>query len=66
MDDLDHFRYEVEAHLKATGLTPTAFGRVAVADPNFVFNLRNGREPRRDTIAKVRDFMRRGSAKRAA
>jgi len=31
---------------------------VAITGPKFVFNLRTGREPRRDTIARVRSFMR--------
>lgn len=57
MDELARFLGEVEAHLTATGLTPTAFGDKAAGDPNFVFDLRNGREPRRNTIAKVRAFM---------
>lgn len=64
MDDLERFRQEVEAYLRRARLTPTAFGRDAIADPNFVFNLRTGREPRRDTMARVRAFMseRRGKA----
>jgi homoserine dehydrogenase len=58
MDDLERFRQEVDAYIAEAKLTPTAFGRVAINDPNFVFNLRTGREPRRDTIARVRSFMR--------
>jgi homoserine dehydrogenase len=58
MDDLDRFRSEVETFLSRSGLTPTGFGKRAVADPSFVFSLRAGREPRRDTIARVRAFMR--------
>jgi hypothetical protein len=57
MDDLQIFQKEIDSYLSATGLTPTAFGDKAASDPNFVFELRNGREPRRSTIAKVRAFM---------
>lgn len=66
MDDLDRFRHEVEAYLRRSNLTPTAFGREAVSDPNFVFNLRAGREPRRDTATRVRSFMAREERGRAA
>jgi hypothetical protein len=47
-------------------MTPTAFGKNAVSDPGFVFGLRSGREPRRDTITRVRDFMQATSARDAA
>lgn len=57
MDDLQQFRDEVNSYLQVSGLTPTAFGDKAASDPNFVFELRNGREPRRSTIAKVRSYM---------
>jgi hypothetical protein len=57
MDELQRFRGEIDSYLSKTGLTPTAFGEKAASDPNFVFELRNGREPRRSTIAKVRTFM---------
>lgn len=57
MDVLDAFIAEVESYLSSSGLTPTAFGLKAAGDPNFVFDLRSGREPRRTTIEKVRGFM---------
>lgn len=59
MDDLTRFVNDVDAYLQASQLTPTAFGSKAAGDPNFVFELKNGREPRRSTIAKVREFMSR-------
>ncbi|MCB1518457.1 MAG: homoserine dehydrogenase, partial [Hyphomicrobiaceae bacterium] len=34
-------------------MSPTRFGREFVGDPQFVFDLREGREPRRDTREKV-------------
>ena len=44
---------EVEKFLRQRGVTPTRFGRDALGDPRFVFDLRKGREPRRRTIARV-------------
>ncbi|WCT72089.1 hypothetical protein PQ455_10565 [Sphingomonas naphthae] len=35
----------------------TRFGREAVRDPRFVFDLRNGREPGRKVRDKVRTFI---------
>ena len=35
----------------------TRFGREAVKDPRFVFDLRRGREPRSGTIRRVRAFL---------
>ena len=34
-------------------MAPTRFGREAVKDPKFVFQLREGREPRGVTVRKV-------------
>lgn len=48
---------EIEAFLAETGLTPTAFGRDAMRDPNFVFGLRAGRELRRATSRRARRQM---------
>jgi hypothetical protein len=38
----------------------TKFGRDAMGDPRFVFDLRRGREPRERTIRRVRDFLEAG------
>lgn len=38
-------------------MPPARFGREAVRDPRFVFDLRNGREPRPQTIDRVRAFL---------
>ena len=48
---------EILAHCAARGLSRSVFGEKAVGDPNFVFNLEAGREPRRTTVQRVRDFM---------
>jgi hypothetical protein len=54
----------IERYLRETETPPTRFGREAVGDPRFVFDLRLGREPRVQTIRKVRAFLdaRRESA----
>lgn len=50
---------EVERYLDCTKMTATAFGRAAANDPNLVFDLRRGREPRSATSDRVRQFIRR-------
>ena len=48
---------EVEKFLNRSQTAPTRFGRDAVGDPRFVFDLRSGREPRPTTVERVRTFM---------
>lgn len=48
---------EIEPFLRRSGMAPTRFGRDAVNDPRFVFDLRRGREPRGDTELRVRQFI---------
>ena len=48
---------DIERFLERTGLPPTKFGRLAVADPRLVFDLRNGREPRPPLRSRVEHFM---------
>jgi hypothetical protein len=52
-----HLLRDVEKFLRFSHMPATRFGREAVKDPRFVFDLRNGREPRPGTIAKVRAFL---------
>ena len=47
----------VEKYLRRSGIPPTRFGREAVRDPRFVFDLRNGREPRARTVRRVSAFL---------
>ncbi len=49
----------IERYLKRTGTPPTRFGREAVNDPRFVFDLRNGREAGPEVQARVRAFLSR-------
>lgn len=52
-----HLLREVEKFLNRSKTAPTRFGRDAVGDPRFVFDLRKGREPRATTVARVRAFL---------
>ncbi|MCS3690915.1 hypothetical protein [Bradyrhizobium elkanii] len=41
-------------------MTPTDFGMLSIGDPNLYRHLtKNGREPRRATLDKIRAFMER-------
>ena len=53
----DEFRKKVEDFIKATGMSETAFGTLALKQPLFVFQLKEGRECREATQSKVLDFM---------
>ena len=48
---------KIEHHLKLTATSPASFGRACLGDPKFVFDLRNGREPRACTVSRVLAFM---------
>ncbi|MGZ8309808.1 MAG: hypothetical protein ACXWU8_08170 [Rhodoplanes sp.] len=47
----------IDAYLRRTRLPVTRFGRDAVGDPNFVFDLRDGRMPREKTVRRVLAFI---------
>jgi sulfate adenylyltransferase subunit 2 len=53
----EKFIKEIKIFLSETGMEPTAFGKQALGDPNFVFDLDKGRAPSSRTMDKVRDFM---------
>lgn len=53
----DDFRKEVEDFINQTGISETAFGILALKQPNFVFQLKEGRECREATQEKVFEFM---------
>ena len=53
MSDIASFRLAVESFISARGWTPTRFGRTVAGDPLFVFDLREGREPRSDTRSRI-------------
>ena len=53
-----HLLWEVEKFLRSTEVAPARFGREVMGDPRFVFDLRNGREPRERTVKRVRAFLK--------
>jgi len=62
---LESFLVDVEAFLSERGMEASLFGRNALKDPNFVFDLRRGRCPNLRTIQRVRAFMAGYSSKPA-
>lgn len=52
-----HLLREIERFLRIQKLPPARFGREVMGDPRFVFDLRNGREPRPRTVARIRRFL---------
>ena len=52
-----HLLREVEKFLRQNETAPTRFGREAVGDPRFVFDLRNGRDPRPQTVQRVLAYL---------
>ncbi|WP_309603346.1 hypothetical protein [Sphingomonas sp.] len=52
-----HLLREIEVFLRSSGVPAARFGRDALNDPRFVFDLRRGREPRPQTIARVVGFL---------
>lgn len=57
MSLLDDYLSEIEAFLAARKMDPTTFGRLAVNDPKFVFDLRQGRAPNLRTLERTKAFM---------
>ncbi len=52
------FLAEIELHLGTHATEASVFGKQALGDPNFIFDLRKGRSPSTRTMEKVRHFMR--------
>ncbi|MFC3163089.1 hypothetical protein [Ciceribacter thiooxidans] len=53
MSDIETFRAKVEGYIARQEISPTQFGKRFAGDPLFVFQLRNGREPRFSTRQKI-------------
>jgi len=47
----------IERYLRRSKMKPAVFGRAAVRDPRFVFDLRLGREPRITTERRVHAWL---------
>ena len=58
MSLLQSFIRRVERFMKRHGVTPSRFGKEAVNDPNFVFDLRSGRKPNVVLMESVERWMR--------
>ena len=54
---LPQFVEAVEAYLAISKIPPTRLGKEATGDPGFVFDLRAGRQPRRESMKKVMDYI---------
>ena len=52
-----HLLREIEKFLRQNDSPPTRFGREAMGDPRFVFDLRNGRDPRPETVARILAYL---------
>ncbi|MFL6829181.1 MAG: hypothetical protein ACJ8D5_01000 [Sphingomicrobium sp.] len=50
----------MERFLRQSDVAATRFGRDVVGDPRFVYDLRNGRDPRPATVARVRAYLETG------
>jgi hypothetical protein len=48
---------DVERFLHHQNFSAARFGREAMGDPRFVFDLRRGREPRPQTVEKVKAYL---------
>ena len=47
----------IERYLRASRMSPTTFGRETARDPQLVFDLRRGREPRRELRRRIHAFL---------
>lgn len=52
-----HLLNEIEKFLRISNISAARFGRMVMRDPRFVFDLRNGREPRTQTVKRVRAYL---------
>lgn len=66
MSEIETFKTTVEAFIKQKAITPTSFGKKYAGDPLFVFQLREGREPRTKTRQKVLDAIQSEAVETAA
>ena len=54
------FLARIERFMIRRRVRPATFGRRAMGDPKFVFQLRAGRDPMMRTVQRVLAFMRNG------
>lgn len=54
---MDQLLWRIERHLRRTGTPATRFGRETIRDPRLVLDLRNGRELRERTAARISAYL---------
>ncbi len=52
-----HLMRRIQLFLRRADMAPTRFGREAVGDPRLVTDMRNGRELRESTAARVKAWL---------
>jgi hypothetical protein len=52
-----HLMRRIQLFLKRADMAPTRFGREAVGDPRLISDLRNGRELRESTAARIHAWL---------
>lgn len=57
--------YRIERYLRRSRTPATRFGREAVNDPRIIFDMRNGRELRETTRARLLAHLERAEGGRA-
>lgn len=57
MSEIESFKNQVESFIAEREMTPTQFGKTFAGDPLFVFQLRDGREPRSQTRQRIIEAM---------
>lgn len=57
MSEIESFKNKVESFIAEREMTPTQFGKTFAGDPLFVFQLRDGREPRSQTRQRIIEAM---------
>lgn len=66
MAEIEAFKTQVEKFIAEREMTPTQFGKTFAGDPLFVFQLREGREPRSQTRQRIVTAMEAFEAEAAA
>ena len=61
MNEIEIFRQNIEQFIVAEGISATNFGRKFANDPLFVFQIREGREPRVKSRLRVLENMEKES-----
>ena len=52
-----HLMKRIRLYMRRTQMAPTRFGREAVGDPRLISDLRNGRELRETTVARIHAWL---------